>query len=103
MRAYNAYAPAYEACCANPNQMNQVMLKSSRVHVLLTPATAVRLVMRDGAHAANQSTPLMPAQPKNAEQSARDGRWLGNYRAIYLDIIDLCSAEFPASKYQSQD
>jgi hypothetical protein len=44
----------------------------------------------------------MPAQPKNAEQSARDGRRLGNYRAIYLDVIDPgleVIAGSPASKY----
>ena len=31
----------------------------------------------------------MPAQPKNAEQPTRHRRRLGNYSAIYLDIIDL--------------
>jgi hypothetical protein len=40
---------ACKACFANPNQMNRVMLKSSRVHVLLTLSTTVRVVMRDGA------------------------------------------------------
>ena len=39
-------------------------------------------------HAANQSTPPMPAQPKNAEQTARDRCRLRNDRPIYLDIID---------------
>jgi hypothetical protein len=41
--------PAYKAWFANPNQMNRVMLKSSRVHVLLTLSITVRVVMRDGA------------------------------------------------------
>ena len=38
---------------------------------------------------ADQSPPLKPAQPKNAEQSTRDGRRFRNDRAIYLDVIDL--------------
>jgi hypothetical protein len=30
----------------------------------------------------------MPAQPKNAEQPTRDRCRLGNYRALYPDIVD---------------
>ena len=39
-------------------------------------------------HAANQSTPLMPAQPEDAEQPTRDRSRLRNYRALYPDIVD---------------
>jgi hypothetical protein len=38
-------------------------------------------------YAANQSPPLMPAQPKDAEQPTHDGRWLRSY-ALYPDIVD---------------
>jgi hypothetical protein len=37
-------------------------------------------------HAANQSTPLIPAQPEDAEQPARDRCRLRNY--LYPDIVD---------------
>jgi len=39
-------------------------------------------------HAANQSTPLMPAQPKNAKQPACNRRGLRSYRALYPDVVD---------------
>jgi hypothetical protein len=42
------------------------------------------------AHGANQPPPLMPAQPKNAEQPAPDRRGLRNDRAIQLDVVDDC-------------
>jgi len=42
-------ASCLQVCFANPNQMSRVMLKSSRVHVLLTLSITVRVVMRDGA------------------------------------------------------
>src|SRR5947207_2723335 len=40
-------------------------------------------------HRANQSPPLMPAQPENPEQSTRDGRRFGNDRASQLDVVEL--------------
>jgi hypothetical protein len=36
----------------------------------------------------NQSPPLKPAEPKNTEQPAHDGRRLRNYGAIQLDVVD---------------
>jgi hypothetical protein len=41
------------------------------------------------AHGPNQSPPLKPAQPENAEQSARNGRGLGNDRAANLNVVEL--------------
>ena len=38
------------------------------------------------AHVANQSSPLMPAEAKDTEQTARDSRWL-RYPS-QLDIVD---------------
>ena len=40
------------------------------------------------AHGANQSPPLMPAQPKNTEQPTGDRRGLRNDGAIYPDVVD---------------
>ena len=40
------------------------------------------------AHVANQSLPLMPAQPQNTEQPTRDRFGLRDDRAIYLDVIE---------------
>ena len=40
------------------------------------------------AHGANQSSPLVPAEAKNAKQAARDCAWLRNNRPIDLDVID---------------
>ena len=40
------------------------------------------------AHVANQSPPLMPAQPQNTEQPTRDRCRLRDDRAIYLDVIE---------------
>jgi len=42
------------------------------------------------AHGANQSSPLMPAEPKKAKEPTRDSGWLGNDCAIDLDVIDPC-------------
>jgi len=51
--------------------------------------TNPRLVLRfSEANGANQSPPLKPAQPKNAEQPTRDRRRLGNDRATNLDVIE---------------
>ena len=51
--------------------------------------TNPRLVLRfPEANGANQSPPLKPAQPKNAEQATRDRRRLGNDRATNLDVIE---------------
>ena len=40
------------------------------------------------AHVANQSSPLMPAQPQNTEQPTCDRCRLRDDRAIYLDVVD---------------
>jgi hypothetical protein len=40
------------------------------------------------AHVANQSPPLMPAQPQNTEQPTCDRCRLRDDRAIYLDVVD---------------
>jgi hypothetical protein len=40
------------------------------------------------AYRANQSPPLMPAQPKNAKQATCNRRRLRNGRATYLDVIE---------------
>jgi hypothetical protein len=40
------------------------------------------------AHRANQSSPLKPAQPDNAQQPARYCCRLRHDRAVYLDVID---------------
>jgi len=40
------------------------------------------------AHGANQSSPLMPAEPENTKQPASHRGWLRNDRAIDLDVID---------------
>jgi len=54
----------------------------------MLPARPSRIPERQTAHAANQSTPLMPAQPEDAEQPARDRCRLRNYCAPYPDIVD---------------
>ena len=41
------------------------------------------------AHGANQSLPLKPAKPKNAEQPTRDRCRLRNDRAANLNVIQL--------------
>ncbi len=51
--------------------------------------TNPRLALRfSEANGANQSPPLKPAQPKNAEQPTRDRCRLGNDRATNLNVID---------------
>src|SRR4051795_3311816 len=49
--------------------------------------TAVRSSAPE-AHRANQSPPLKPTEPNQAEQPAREGRGLRNGRPIYLNVID---------------
>ena len=38
---------------------------------------------------ANQSPPLIPAEPENTEESTGYRRGLGNDDAIYLDVIEV--------------
>jgi hypothetical protein len=40
------------------------------------------------AYRANQSPPLMPAEPEDTEQPTCNSRRLGNDRALHPDIID---------------
>ena len=58
-------------------------------------------------HETNQSTPLKPAEPKDAEQATRDGCWLRNDRTIYLDIIDdgleIVAIGLATAEFKSQD
>ena len=53
-------------------------------------ATAKMAVLRTPkAHGANQSPPLMPAEPKYTEQAGCDRRGLRNDRATQLEVVDL--------------
>ena len=70
-----------------------------------TPAATAQWLGAPEAYRANQSPPLMPAQPEDAEHPARDRRWLRNDRAIYLDVIERAVETFsglPTGELQSQ-
>jgi hypothetical protein len=66
-----------------------VLTRFDRVACLIVDANHRSLSLSaTQAQAADQSTPLMPAQPENAEQPTRDRCRLRNYRALYPDIVD---------------
>ena len=80
---------AFSACLGSdqiPRAMPQALDETAPTALKRLADSEFRLRAPE-AHGANQSPPLMPAQAKNAEQSSRDRRGLGNDRAIYLDVI----------------
>ena len=54
------------------------------------PVAMSRRLSTPVAHGANQSPPLMPAEPKKAKEPTCDSGGLRNDRAIDLDVIDPC-------------
>ena len=55
------------------------------------------------AHGANQSPPLMPAEPKNTEQAGRDRRRLGNDRASQLEVVELGVSKVACSRSSGEE